>query len=163
VLTWGHTHTTCALTLPADPTLKPDPPSPAYSQHAAEFTSTLLSKVLAAPNIKLFNATAVEDLIVKVGGAAATRALVLAVRTGRVRGSQPGIWGTAVVKPGGARGQVPGFQTAPACCPGSRSSSPLTPPRSLPQDDASRGGRYVAGAVTNWTLVSLNHDTQMCM
>jgi ribulose 1,5-bisphosphate synthetase/thiazole synthase len=24
-------------------------------------------------------------------------------------------------------------------------------------------GRYVAGAVTNWTLVSLNHDTQMCM
>lgn len=23
--------------------------------------------------------------------------------------------------------------------------------------------RYVAGAVTNWTLVSLNHDTQMCM
>lgn len=24
-------------------------------------------------------------------------------------------------------------------------------------------GRYVGGAVTNWTLVSLNHDTQMCM
>ena len=25
------------------------------------------------------------------------------------------------------------------------------------------GRRRVAGAVTNWTLVSLNHDTQMCM
>lgn len=64
-------------------------------KHAAQFTSTLLSKVLSAPNVKLFNATAVEDLIVK--------------------------------------------------------------------DDAAKGGRYVAGAVTNWTLVSLNHDTQMCM
>ena len=47
-----------------------------------------------APNIKLFNATAVEDLIVR--------------------------------------------------------------------EDELRG-RYVGGAVTNWTLVSLNHDTQMCM
>lgn len=34
-------------------------------RHAALVTSTLLSKVTAAPNIKLFNATAVEDLIVK--------------------------------------------------------------------------------------------------
>ncbi|KAK9813318.1 hypothetical protein WJX72_012436 [[Myrmecia] bisecta] len=63
-------------------------------KHAALFTSTLISKVLAAPNIKLFNATAVEDLLVR--------------------------------------------------------------------DDPVRG-RYVGGAVTNWTLVSLNHDTQMCM
>lgn len=31
-------------------------------KHAALFTSTLLSKVLQFPNIKLFNATAVEDL-----------------------------------------------------------------------------------------------------
>lgn len=30
------------------------------------------------------------------------------------------------------------------------------------REDAVRG-RYVGGAVTNWTLVSLNHDTQMCM
>ncbi len=50
--------------------------------------------VLQAPNIKLFNATAVEDLIVR--------------------------------------------------------------------EDEFRG-KYVGGAVTNWTLVSLNHDTQMCM
>lgn len=64
-------------------------------KHAALMTSTLLSKVLAAPNIKLFNATAAEDLVVK--------------------------------------------------------------------EDARRGGKYVAGAVTNWTLVSLNHNTQMCM
>jgi hypothetical protein len=35
-------------------------------KHAALFTSTILAKVLAAPNIKLFNATAVEDLIIKV-------------------------------------------------------------------------------------------------
>ena len=34
-------------------------------KHAALFTSTLLSKVLAFPNIKLFNATAVEDLITR--------------------------------------------------------------------------------------------------
>jgi thiamine thiazole synthase len=34
-------------------------------KHAAQLTSTLLSKVLAAPNVKLFNATAAEDLIVK--------------------------------------------------------------------------------------------------
>lgn len=63
-------------------------------KHAALFTSTLLSKVLQAPNIKLFNATAVEDLVIR--------------------------------------------------------------------DDAAKGP-YVGGAVTNWTLVSLNHDTQMCM
>ncbi|THW65233.1 Thi4-domain-containing protein [Aureobasidium pullulans] len=34
-------------------------------KHAALFTSTLLSKVLQFPNVKLFNATAVEDLITR--------------------------------------------------------------------------------------------------
>jgi len=34
-------------------------------KHAALFTSTLLSKVLAFPNVILFNATAVEDLVVR--------------------------------------------------------------------------------------------------
>merc|ERR1711975_27360 len=34
-------------------------------KHAALFTSTLLSKVLAFPNVKLFNATCVEDLITR--------------------------------------------------------------------------------------------------
>lgn len=34
-------------------------------KHAALFTSTLLSKVIAFPNVKLFNATAVEDLITR--------------------------------------------------------------------------------------------------
>ncbi|CEG62855.1 Putative Thiamine thiazole synthase [Rhizopus microsporus] len=58
-------------------------------KHAALFTSTILSKLLMRPNVKLFNATAVEDLIVKKN--------------------------------------------------------------------------KVAGVVTNWTLVSLNHDTQSCM
>ena len=39
-------------------------------KHAALFTSTLLSKVLGFPNIKLFNATAVEDLITRPSGTA---------------------------------------------------------------------------------------------
>jgi thiamine thiazole synthase len=34
-------------------------------KHAALFTSTLLSRVLALPNVKLFNATTVEDLITR--------------------------------------------------------------------------------------------------
>jgi len=63
-------------------------------KHAALFTSTLLSKVLQYPNVKLFNATAVEDLITRPDG---------------------------------------------------------------------NGGIKVAGVVTNWTLVALNHDTQSCM
>ena len=58
-------------------------------KHAALFTSTILSKILQRPNVKLFNATAVENLIVKNG--------------------------------------------------------------------------KVAGVVTNWTLVTLNHNTQSCM
>ncbi|KAK4242873.1 thiazole biosynthetic enzyme [Achaetomium macrosporum] len=37
-------------------------------KHAALFTSTVLSKVLAMENVKLFNATAVEDLITRPGG-----------------------------------------------------------------------------------------------
>lgn len=64
-------------------------------KHAAFFTATLLSKVLSFPNVKLFNATAVEDLITR---------------------------------------------------------------RDEKTDEIS-----VAGVVTNWTLVSLNHDTQCCM
>ncbi|ETV66357.1 thiazole biosynthesis enzyme, variant 1 [Aphanomyces astaci] len=36
-------------------------------KHAALFTSTIMSKVLKADNIKLFNATAIEDLIIKKG------------------------------------------------------------------------------------------------
>ncbi|CAO3682394.1 unnamed protein product [Umbelopsis vinacea] len=63
-------------------------------KHAALFTSTILSKVLALDNVKMFNATAVEDLIVKKD---------------------------------------------------------------------STGNQRIAGVVTNWTLVSLNHDTQSCM
>ncbi|PKA52616.1 Thiamine thiazole synthase 2, chloroplastic [Apostasia shenzhenica] len=58
-------------------------------RHAALFTSTIMSKVLARPNVKMFNAVAAEDLIVKQG--------------------------------------------------------------------------RVAGVVTNWALVSMNHDTQSCM
>ncbi|KAI9304865.1 thiazole biosynthetic enzyme, chloroplastic [Cunninghamella echinulata] len=58
-------------------------------KHAALFTSTIMSKLLARPNVKLFNATAVEDLIVK--------------------------------------------------------------------------DKKVCGVVTNWALVTMNHDTQSCM
>ncbi|KAJ4482081.1 thiazole biosynthetic enzyme [Lentinula aciculospora] len=63
-------------------------------KHAALFTSTLLSRVLAMPNVVMMNATAVEDLIIH-------------------------------------------------------------------EDNA--GQQRVAGVVTNWTLVALNHDTQSCM
>jgi len=63
-------------------------------KHAALMTSTLLSKVLAQPNVKLFNATAVEDLIIR---------------------------------------------------------------------EDKEGVRSVGGVVTNWTLVTLHHDTQSCM
>lgn len=48
-------------------------------KHAALFTSTVLSKLLQRPNVKLFNATAVEDLIVKgnkVSGVVTNWALV---------------------------------------------------------------------------------------
>ncbi|EHA8589115.1 thiamine thiazole synthase, chloroplastic [Cocos nucifera] len=58
-------------------------------KHAALFTSTIMSRLLARPNVKLFNAVAAEDLIVKEGS--------------------------------------------------------------------------VGGVVTNWALVSMNHDTQSCM
>ncbi|XP_057950647.1 thiamine thiazole synthase 1, chloroplastic [Malania oleifera] len=58
-------------------------------KHAALFTSTIMSRLLARPNVKLFNAVAAEDLIVKEG--------------------------------------------------------------------------RVGGVVTNWALVSMNHDTQSCM
>ena len=58
-------------------------------KHAALFTSTIMSKLLARPNVKLFNAVAAEDLIIKNG--------------------------------------------------------------------------RVGGVVTNWALVSMNHDTQSCM
>ena len=42
-----------------------DNPNYVVVKHAALFTSTLLSKVLAFPNVKLFNATCVEDLITR--------------------------------------------------------------------------------------------------
>ncbi|RDA91563.1 hypothetical protein CP533_5967, partial [Ophiocordyceps camponoti-saundersi (nom. inval.)] len=52
-------------------------------KHAALFTSTLLSKVLGMPNVKLFNATCVEDLItrpsdqgVRIGGVVTNWTLV---------------------------------------------------------------------------------------
>ncbi|PYI19954.1 thiazole biosynthesis enzyme [Aspergillus japonicus CBS 114.51] len=44
-----------------------DPSNPSYVvvKHASLFTSTLLSKVLSFPNVKLFNATSVEDLVTR--------------------------------------------------------------------------------------------------
>lgn len=63
-------------------------------KHAALFMSTIMSKVLQFPNVKLFNATAVEDLITR-------------------------------------------------------------------RDES--GELRIAGVVTNWTLVTLNHDSQSCM
>ncbi|GKA42327.1 thiamine thiazole synthase, chloroplastic-like protein [Tanacetum coccineum] len=48
-------------------------------KHAALFTSTIMSKLLAKPNVKLFNVVAAEDLIIKggrVGGIVTNWALV---------------------------------------------------------------------------------------
>ncbi|KAF7118377.1 hypothetical protein CNMCM5793_007891 [Aspergillus hiratsukae] len=44
-----------------------DPANPNYVvvKHASLFTSTIMSKVLSFPNVKLFNATAVEDLVTR--------------------------------------------------------------------------------------------------
>jgi len=90
-------HTACSVSadshLPAH-THTEDEGDYVVVKHAALVTSTLLAKVLAMPNVKLFNATVVEDLIIK--------------------------------------------------------------------DDPVKG-RYVAGVVTNWTLVALAHHTQSCM
>lgn len=47
-------------------------PNVVVIKHAALFTSTLLSKVLSFPNVKLFNATCVEDLITRPVTAEAT-------------------------------------------------------------------------------------------
>ncbi|KAK2736767.1 thiamine metabolism- protein [Myotisia sp. PD_48] len=44
---------------------EPSNPNVVVIKHAALFTSTLLSKVLSFPNIKLFNATCVEDLVTR--------------------------------------------------------------------------------------------------
>lgn len=44
---------------------EPGNPNVVVIKHAALFTSTLLSKVLSFPNIKLFNATCVEDLVTR--------------------------------------------------------------------------------------------------
>jgi len=65
-------------------------------KHAALFTSTIMSKVLQAPNVKLFNATAAEDMILK-------------------------------------------------------------------KDEKTECGMRLNGVVTNWSLVTQNHDTQSCM
>ncbi|KAI8622387.1 thiazole biosynthetic enzyme [Chytriomyces sp. MP71] len=65
-------------------------------KHAALFTSTILSKTLLMPNVRMFNATAAEDLIIRA-------------------------------------------------------------------DALNPSGKRIGGVVTNWTLVSLNHDHQSCM
>ncbi|PLB36041.1 thiamine thiazole synthase [Aspergillus candidus] len=48
-------------------------------KHAALFTSTLLSKVLSFPNVKLFNATSVEDLITRPGSSGPESARIAGV------------------------------------------------------------------------------------
>ncbi|KAI1955345.1 thiamine metabolism- protein [Ophidiomyces ophidiicola] len=73
---------------------EPANPNIVVIKHTSLFTSTLLSKVLAFPNIKLFNATCVKDLITR------------------------------------------------------------------PEPNS---GLWIAGVVTNWTLISQHHDDHSCM
>lgn len=77
--------------------VEPNNPNFVVVKHAALFTSTLLSRVLSFPNVKLFNATSVEDLV-----------------------TRPSVNGD-------------------------------------PKETR------IAGAVVNWTLVTLHHDDHSCM
>merc|ERR1712000_684827 len=86
-------------------------------KYAALFTSTLLSKVLAFPNVKLFNATCVEDLItrpaeegVRIAGVVTNWTLVSMQRIeklGGMRGLDMNVAEDAIVK--GTREIVPGL------------------------------------------------------
>ncbi len=72
-------------------------------KHAALFTSTLLSKVLQFPNVKLFNATTVEDLItrpaptsadpnaVRIAGVVTNWTLVSMHHDGKLGGGRTGV------------------------------------------------------------------------
>ena len=77
--------------------VEPNNPNFVVVKHASLFTSTLLSRVLSFPNVKLFNATSVEDLMTR--------------------------------------------------------PSPNGDPKET----------RIAGAVVNWTLVTLHHDDHSCM
>lgn len=77
--------------------VEPNNPNFVVVKHAALFTSTLLSRVLSFPNVKLFNATSVEDLMTRPSS------------TGDMKDTR------------------------------------------------------IAGAVVNWTLVTLHHDDHSCM
>lgn len=100
-------------------------------KHAALFTSTIMAKVLAAPNIKLFNATAVEDLIIKVrartykaacGRAHTTRAR--AARTARKAGSRASARAEASAKLTRARARRATRPSAPPTPPGAFTERP---------------------------------------
>lgn len=112
-------------------------------KHAALFTSTIMAKVLAAPNIKLFNATAVEDLIIKVCSAPSARPRERAMR--RPHGRQFARSREPPSRPPHTKPHIPSNR-AP-------SSTPPFPP----QNDR------ISGVVTNWSLVTQHHDTQSCM
>jgi thiamine thiazole synthase len=56
----------------------PDMPNYVVVKHASLFTSTLLSKVLAFPNVKLFNATCVEDLVTRPGASGSAQDVQIA-------------------------------------------------------------------------------------
>ncbi|TIC54805.1 Thi4-domain-containing protein [Wallemia mellicola] len=86
-------------------------------KHAALLTSTLLAKTLALPNVKLFNATAVE---------------FYAQAENIPSSAGPALWLR-------------------------RRCEDLIVKKDF------EGKQRVTGIVSNWTLVSLNHDTQSCM
>lgn len=121
-------------------------------KHAALLTSTLLSKVLAAPNIKLFNATA--GACPAPSPRRAPKRLASCAALHRVH----------CVMHGGGGGPSRDEPISGLRFPSLHSSTCLPAAEDLiVKDEEAKGGRHVAGAVTNWTLVSLNHDTQMCM
>lgn len=138
-------------------------------KHAALMTSTLLSKVLQQPNVKLFNATAVEDLIVRDDAVTGGFLNVF-----RPLFRRPLFARRAFVRRRRRRARLgarrictrrPPARLFCMCQPRADGTprpdgSALRPP-SLPPSPPP--GKRIGGVVTNWTLVTLHHDTQSCM
>ena len=102
---------------------------------------------MRASDTKLFKATAVEDLIMRTD-----TVLLLSVSQGARRAD-------LMLYCQSDRGRC---FTDDTQAPNVKLFNATAVEDLIVREDAVRG-RYVGGAVTNWTLVSLNHDTQMCM
>lgn len=119
-------------------------------KHASLFTSTLLSKVLAVSSWPLSFLQMTATLHSTTGHTTDSVALSCAdVEAGRLPKGPSGLTRVHTA-------------STPLQAPNIKLFNATAAEDLVVKEDAEKG-RYVAGAVTNWTLVSLNHDTQMCM